>query len=140
MILTRPVTANITLYARWNNTEGGYSATIQLGGATGVLSVPQNGAATLTLDGYANTQTPAPITLDATASAKLHGKNLTVSITGATADTTISLAYVHYLRQSLENAVGSGYTVSITDSNLTPVFNSREWFEIGPAYMSKKFV
>jgi hypothetical protein len=54
------------------------------------------------------------------------GKDITVEIQGQPGR-TVSLAYVHYLRQALQAVVGNGKNVAI-NSDLTPVFNDKDWW------------
>jgi len=60
----------------------------------------------------------------------LAGKDITVDIQG-TAGNTVSLAYVHHLRQALQSAAGADRNVSIDSTTLMPEFNGKDWWTHG---------
>jgi uncharacterized repeat protein (TIGR02543 family) len=122
------VNAALTLYAKWNE-DSVQPLVISIGGINAVLS-PAN---VLTINVDSHVLTPAEITLSAADKAKLAGKNLTVDINkGSSTLDTVSLAWVYYLRKALESA--SPASVDIDTTNLTPVFDGREWWTNGNGY------
>jgi hypothetical protein len=101
---------------------------IAIGGITATLEP----SGTLTIPDYADPASIGPITLGAADKAKLAGKALSVEIQkGTSAADTVSLAYVHHLRQALQGAGAA--SVAIDATGLTPTYSSREWFTVNVA-------
>ena len=101
---------------------------INLGvGVTGTLVTYATGPAVLTINNYTDPTTITAINItDPTVRTALSGNDVEVHIASNNGG-TVSLTYVHYLRQALQTAVGTGKSVTIS-SNLTPVFDGRDWW------------
>ena len=101
--------------------------TISLGGVTGEL---KPGTKNVVIINYVDPTNIAGFTIpNGEFKTAIAGKDITVDIQGSG---TISLAYVHYLRQALQSA----NSVSI-DSSLIPEFDGRDWWTHGSTSLAK---
>ena len=106
-----------------NDLSADPALTISFGGLTGEL---QPGTTNVVIKNYADPANIAGFTIpDGAFKTAIAGKDISVDIQGL-AGNTVSLAYVHHLRQALQSAK----SVSI-NSTLTPVFDGRDWWTHG---------
>ena len=106
-------------------------------GMTGKLTVPATGNARLDITVPMDiTDIPAVNSLTLSGLTNANGKDIDVNFTTPSGDKDISLAYVHYLRQTVQNAVGADRTVNINapEDNFTPVFDGYDWWNSFPRY------
>ena len=108
------------------------SITLNLGGPSGVLTEDGDSAA-IVISNYTDPEYLAVYSFTVRnanyQAVSLSGKNVTVDIQkGSSAAETVSLVYVHFLRQALLNAGAA--SVHIDTTGLAPRFNSGDWSEI----------
>ncbi|MCL2443448.1 MAG: chitobiase/beta-hexosaminidase C-terminal domain-containing protein, partial [Treponema sp.] len=102
---------------------------ISLGGVTGKL-IP--GTANILIENYTDPANIATFTIpDGAFKTAITGKDITVDIQGP-ANSTISLAYVHYLRQALQGTTAAPLAGNVDiNSALIPEFDGKDWWAHG---------
>ena len=104
------------------------------GGPAAVLTIPVAGN-DVRLDigtsaaNYADPAAPGAISLGKS----LSGKSVTINF-DSQGPASVSLAYVHYVREAVKAAGGTVASVNADAAKFTPVFDGREWWNYDPAY------